>query len=99
MAPSLGRMTRTSRERRCGEHRAVDAHARLLELFVESRRPAEGDVLAEDFALRADAAAFELEQRLGQDHVALHPIDLDDGGDAAAAVAEARLLDDDVDRG
>src|ERR1700731_2631096 len=56
-------------------------------------------VAADDIAVGVLADHLVEEQILGDDDVALHPQDLGDVGDAARAVAQARTLDDDIDRG
>src|SRR5690606_3610753 len=57
-----------------------------------------GPVPADDAAVLVLPGDFVDEQILGDDHVALQAHHLGDVGDAAAAVAQARGLDDDVDR-
>ena len=64
-------------------------------------RPADagGAVLADDLAVGVLADQVVEEDVLGDDGVAFHAHHLGDVGDAARAVAQARGLDDDVDRG
>src|SRR5436309_15680785 len=58
-----------------------------------------GAVAADDLAVGVFANHVIQEDILGDDGVAFHAHHLGDVGDAAGAVAQARGLDDDVDRG
>src|SRR5579863_8566808 len=67
--------------------------------FPEARPSDAGRVMpAKDFAVRVLADHVVEEQILGDDGVTFHPHHLGDVGDATGAVAQARGLNDDVDR-
>src|SRR4051794_9920801 len=70
----------------------------LLGLFERVGAKAHRAIFADDFPVRRLIEILELEQLLGNDHVAFHPDHFGDVGGAARAVAEALHLDDEIDR-
>src|SRR5690606_13861774 len=100
-SPRRGRAARSLRFlfhgfQRAGEPRVL---AVIAGAVPESRAADAGRyVFADDAALRVLALDVVEDQVLRDDDVAFHPDHLGDVGDAARAVAQARRLDDDVDR-
>src|SRR6185369_5828227 len=72
--------------------------AELTRLLQRVRPQAGRAEFADDLAVVALIEILELEQLLGDDHVAFHADYLGDVRGAAAAVAQALDLDDEVDR-
>src|SRR5581483_1832076 len=83
------------------ERRAKTLFFAIVARALPEARPADAGraVLADDLAVGIFADQVVEEDVLGADGVAFHAHHLGDVGDAARAVAQARGLDDDVDRG
>ena len=69
----------------------------LLELRLEARPQAGGAKLADDFAVLVHALFVEAEQFLHDDAFAFHARHFGDRDDFSRAVAQARLLHDQLD--
>src|SRR5438128_7234398 len=68
-----------------------------LEPLHRPRSQAGWDVPPDHLPVVREALLVEAEDVLEDDHAAFHALDFGDVGDLAAAVAEAALVDDDVD--
>ena len=79
------------------ENPSVEGYTSFCEFFVKPRRDSSALITSLYFTGGTDAVLFECEEFLRQDLVAFHAIDFNDRGHAATAIAEARLLHDDVD--
>src|SRR5690242_8396353 len=72
--------------------------AELLGLVEGVRTKAHRAIFADDLPVRRLVEILELEQLLGDDHIAFHPDHFGDVGRPAGTVAQALHLDDEVDR-
>lgn len=80
-----------------GEEAVGQLNAADLELLEEARLQAGRHEVTEDLAVAVEAGLLEAEDILRRDGRALNLLHLGDVGDFAAAVAQARLMDDQVD--